>query len=287
MPNLSDHKSKRVSRILLVGDPGAGKTSAYGSLLAHGQRLFVMDFDDGLDPIRQFVAPEHHKNLIFESLVDKVRFSAKTGYPTVKGTPTAFKTFVSLMDRWVDSETGEDYGPPEEWGDNDWLVVDTLTNLGAASMNYTLHKAQRSGESIRKKDWGDAIRRVTGFLDEIRSLPINVILCAHLMRLTPDDNDDDDKRKEGGRQAAASRALPENYMMRYPATLGQKLPPRVGGHFTCVLQVKRVGKGRNARRIIRTTPDDDVDVKVPVPAAKLEAEYEVQDFWKIVEALRG
>src|SRR5690606_9246861 len=111
----SGHKSKKVQRILLVGDPGSGKSSAIGSMLEHGQKLFIADFDDNLDPIRNFVDPKYHDNLHYETLVDRVRFHPETGYPFVPGKPKAFSRFIKLTDRWVDSESGQDFGPPEEW----------------------------------------------------------------------------------------------------------------------------------------------------------------------------
>jgi len=291
MPKGSSHRSKESTRILIVGDPGAGKTCAYGSLLAHGQRLFVCDFDDNLDPIFKLVPKEFHDNLIYETLVDKVRFD-KEGNPTVEGRPTAFAGFVKLVKSWVDSETGEDYGPPESWGPNDWLVIDPLTSFSHAAMWHTLHKAGRLGTSMkggrprRLKDWGVAIDKVEGAIQMLRSLPINMIVTAHLMRLSQDEIEDDEESGGASGKPAAARKLPDNLLMRYPATLGQKLPPRIGGYFSVVLQAKRVGKGQAARRVLATVPDDDVDVKVPVPPKSLPVEVPADSLWTIVEALR-
>lgn len=288
MPKLTEHKSRSANRILLLGDPGAGKTTAVGHLLSHGQRLFVADFDDGLEPIRAFVKPEFHKNLIYETLVDRVRPDETSGFPVTKGNPQAFRRFIKLVHEWKDSDSGESYGKPEDWGENDWLVIDTLSMLGQAAMLYTLNQNNRMGRPIRLKDWGDAIRRVEGVPMLLKSLPINILMTAHLARLTSDGDDDDDEEGQpsGGRKAAGKRKRPSNYDMRYPATLGQKLPPKIGGYFTTILQVKRVGNGINATRVIRTVPDEDVDVKVPLNQGK-QVEVPVTDLFSIIQSIRG
>ena len=117
---------------------------------------------------------------------------------------------------------------------------------------------------------------------QLRSLPINVIMLAHLIRLTPDEpdpeDDDDTKRKK--------RKLPENYMMRYPSTLGQKLPPKIGGYFNTILQTERVGSGPRAARVIKTVPSDDVDVKFPAPVGK-KPEYPIMGLWDIIQTIRS
>lgn len=283
MPNLDTHKSQNVQRILLVGDPGSGKTTAIGHLLEHGQKLFVADFDDGLDPIRHFVPSEFHKNLVYETLVDKVKPDPTTGFPITKGQPTAFRKFIKLMHNWTDSDTGLDYGPPESWGPDCWLVIDTLTSLGKAVMMYTLSQANRLGQSRRKNDWGNAINRVEGTVDALKSLPVNCIMNAHLQRLTPPDNDDEEKKQS----KEISRVLPKNFLMRYPATLGQKLPPQIAGYFNIVIQAQRVGTGRAATRILKTVPDDDVDIKIPLPFGKIkDVELPINKLYHIIETMR-
>lgn len=286
MPKLSEHKSKSRNRILLLGDPGAGKTTAVGHLLNHGQRLFVADFDDGLEPIRAYVKPEFHKNLIYETLVDRVHPDINTGYPVTTGKPHAFRRFIKLTQEWKDTETGESYGKPQDWGDNDWLVVDTLSMLGQAAMLYTLSQNNRMGQKIRLMDWGEAIRRVEGVPMFLKALPINIIMTAHLARLESDHEEDDDDQPQGGRKAGGSRKRPGNYDMRYPATLGRKLPPKIGGYFTTILQAKRVGNGINATRVIRTVPDSDVDVKVPLQQGK-QVEVPIDGLFSIIQAIRG
>lgn len=290
MPNLSSHKSQQYLRILNVGDPGEGKTSIVGKLAEQGERLFFADFDDGLDPLRHFLKPEALENVHYETLQDKVKFDDNG--VGVASPPFAFATFIKLLKNWKDSETGEEFGRPEDWGDRSWLVVDTLTGMGNAVMWYTLHRNNRMGKPKRKKDWGDAIGRLEAFVQEIQPLPVNVIINAHLMRLDPGDEEEEEKpskaEEPGTPQELAKPGIPWHVLMkRYPAALGQKLPAKIGGYFNVLVQTRKVGSGRNVKPVIRTTPDADVDVKVPVPAKQLQAEYGPDEFHRLIQTLRG
>lgn len=280
MPTLDQHHSRERTAVLLLGDPGSGKTTAIGHLLEHGQRLFVADFDDGLDPIRKIIDPKYHPNLIYETLTDPVRINRK-GIPEVRR-PVALKRYQELLKNWVDSETGEDYGPPESWGPNDWLVTDGLTFQGQAAMYFVLAQENRAGHHPRLRDWGLAIRLQEGIIQELRSLPINMLITAHLAELSSDEGEDEGESRPGVPKAASA----VNHK-RYPSALGKKLPPRIGAYFNTVVQTKMVGSGRSMRPVIRTVPDPDVDVKVPLPPKKLPVEVEINElFPKIILAIR-
>lgn len=272
MPNatsyLTNHKA---TRILLVGDPGAGKSTACAhlALSPHIDRIFVLDLDDNWrGPLRQLPS-EALTKIHIETLRDRTVLDAKGRYtPVVRGVPTAFPSLVRLLADWTDSETGQSFGDPSEWSERDALILDGLSGLAVATMTYTMYAASRMGQSRRIKDWGNAIERFEGVVQVLNSgLPCQVIATAHLARLAPEkdtaDDDDEGTPKSDGHTRGGQTA-PENFWMRYPSALGQKLPPRVGGYFEAVVQAKRVGKDLMARRVLKTTPDDDVDVKLPL-----------------------
>lgn len=283
MPRLSDRQPNGGLRVLLLGDPGAGKSSAIGKLAEHEQELFICDFDSNLAPLPKFIAPEALSRIHFETLVDPVEYDGN-GKPIVKGIPPAFSNFVKLTSKWVDSSTGEDYGNPDEWGMGRWFVMDSLTTFGNAAMNYTMFKRKRFGKRRGFAEWGDAIERVEGALQLFAGSSTHLICTAHLARLNMEDvtADADEEGKPIDHPTAAKR-LPPNAAMRYPVALGQKLPPRIGGYFNLVLQAQRIGSGVGARRVLRTVPEEDVDIKVPLPPRTVPPEVPIDQLWSILK----
>ena len=155
-------------------------------------------------------------------------------------------------------------------------------------MNYTMFKNKRMGKGRRKNDWGDAIERVEGSLQIFAGHDVNLICTAHLSRLSMEDMTEtaDENGKSIDKPTAAVR-LPPNAMMRYPVTLGQKFPPRIGGYFNLILQAQRIGSGAGARRVLRTVPEEDVDIKVPLPPRVVPPEVSIDRLWDILKHFTG
>ncbi len=286
MPTLDQYQPTR--RVLIVGDSGSGKTTAIAKLAEAGQELFIADFDNNLNAIPQFVSREALKHIHYETLVDPIVYN-EAGTPTIKSIPKAFSRFTQLAKEWVDSETGESYGKPEEWPDNYWFVLDPLTAFGAAIMYHTQYKRKTLGKQRTFKDWGDAMQRIEGTLDMFKASNVNFICTAHLSRLNMEDvTETMDNQGNVIDNPTAARRLPPNAMMRYPIALGQKLPPKVGGYFNMILQCQRIGAGPAAKRVIRTVPEEDVDVKVPLSKkSKVPAEVPVDQLWSILKHFQG
>lgn len=272
-------------RVLIVGDPGSGKTTAVGKLAEANQELFLADFDHNLHPIPQFVQKEALQRIHFETLIDPVHLN-DVGKPVVSGIPPAFPHFCRLSRSWVDSVSGEDFGAPEKWGPNRWFIIDSLTSLGNAAMMYTLFKNKWMGKHKRFAEWGDAIERVEGSLQAFAGTSVNLICTAHLCRLNMEDvTESADEEGQPIDKPTMAKRLPPNAMMRYPVALGQKLPPRIGGYFNLVLQAQRIGSGIGARRVLRTVPELDVDVKVPLPPKAVPPEVPIDQLWTILQRL--
>ena len=285
MPTLDTHNPGL--RVLIVGDPGSGKTTAIGKLAEAQQELFICDFDNNLNPVAKFVRGDALKNIHYETLVDPIKFNAE-GKPIVNGIPPAFSGFVRQSANWTDSDTGESFGAPDSWRHERWFVVDSLTTLGNAAMNYTLFKRKRFGKRRGFAEWGDAIERVEGTLQLFAGSSVNLICTAHLARLRMEDVTEsaDDDGNPIDKPTAAKR-LPPNANMRYPVALGQALPPRVGGYFNVVLQAQRIGSGPGARRVLRTVPEEDVDIKVPLLPRTVPPEVGIDKLWDILKHFQG
>lgn len=290
MPKLTDSQTRQPARILVVGDPGSGKTGMLAHLLDHDQKLFIADFDDKLTPIRQFVKPEKLGNLVYEKLIDQVRPDKITGYPTTVGKPTAFRRFINLVNNgWIDSGDGTNYGKPESWDDNTWLVIDNLTSLGRAALFYSQDIKGQLGQKTSLPTLGAAIERVEGVPMLLKSYPINTIMLAHLAHQSPGE---ELELPEGESKTQTPAGQPERKLStadfkRYPYTLGRKLPRRIGAYFTAVLQTKTIGSGERAVRVIRTVPDEDVDVQVPTLPKALPAELPLTELYRVITALQA
>lgn len=272
MPSATSYLSAaKATRLLIVGDPGGGKSSTIAHLATSPliDRLFVADLDDNWrGPLRQ-LSPDALAKIHIETLRDPISFdSANKFTPKVSGVPDAFPRLTRLLNEWVDSETGETFGAPETWTPRDAFILDGCTGLAHIAMNYTLYANNRRGKNRRIKDWGNAIERFEGIIQSLNSgLPCHVICTAHLARLSPEldtSDDDDDNPSRTPTHTKGGFTPPENFWMRYPTALGQKLPPRLGGMFEGVIQAKRVGRDLSTKHMLKTTPDADVDVKLPL-----------------------
>jgi len=282
MPTLTKHQKSL--RVLIVGDPGSGKSTAVGKLAEHDQELFICDFDDNLNPLPQFITPKALERIHYETLLDDFKFDQKSGTAAISGIPQAWPRYIKLAEQWVDSETGEDYGKPDEWEDNRWFVEDSLTSKSNAAMNYTLFKHKRAQNEKRIRDWGVAIDRLESSIIAFQSSNVNYICTAHLARLHMEDvTENVDADGDVVSKPTAAKRLPPNAMMRYPVALGQKLPPKIGGYFNLVLQAVRVGSGVGARRILRTVPEEDVDIKVPLPPKTVPTDVPIDQLWTILK----
>jgi len=70
MANISKHKSADYTKLMLVGDSGAGKTSALASLANAGYNLRILDFDDGLSILPEFLNKDAVQRVSYVTLKD-------------------------------------------------------------------------------------------------------------------------------------------------------------------------------------------------------------------------
>lgn len=278
MPNAAEYlEQHKAMRVLIVGDPGHGKSSAIAHLAESDliDRIFYLDIDGNMrGPLNQ-LSKDAKAKFVLERCRDKVKFADdKKWMPVIKGVPNAFPKLVRMINNWSDSISGEVFGAPEKWTERDCLVVDGCSGLARISMYYEMFCAGRMGLRRRMLDWQRAIERFQGVVDSLNNdLPCHVLMTAHLARLSPEtdesDDDEDTSNSTDKKHTRGGYTAPENFWKRYPVALGQKLPPKLGGDFETVLQAKRVGHGDITKYVIKTKPDEDVDIKIPVAQQKI------------------
>src|SRR6266576_3170240 len=126
MTNLLDHHSSSISKILLEGDSGTGKTTALATLVEDGFKLRIWDYDDGLAGLIQQLkirCPDKMGNVEFVTLRDK---HVHNELGSLVPNPTASVEGARLTDKWVDGSS------PSDWGSDYIAVYDSLTHWSEA-----------------------------------------------------------------------------------------------------------------------------------------------------------
>ena len=198
MTALSDLKSAPIYKGLHVGYPGAGKTGCLASVINTGRyKLRVLDFDGKYDPLRTYIKPEFHPLIDIVTLRD-IRFLGAKRMET-QGRPQAFARAIDLLKHWKYKNadgTETDLGKPAEWGGDTIVMVDSLTNMGRAVMNWTLFCQDRVAKGPRRSDWGIAQDSQEALVQEVMSrerIGCHVVLTAHLKLIGPPEESEDDE----------------------------------------------------------------------------------------------
>lgn len=263
-------------RILLVGDSGAGKTSAVLQLAEAGHRLAVADFDLGVEALLPHLSPAARARIHPLALADELEFTGATLEPRLKRGGSAVEKFIKALADWPG------VGAPTP---NVWLVIDPLSMLGTSLLTH-LHQWADTGRknpiALSQAEWQAAISRLSALFVSIRERWPRSITITHTTRLTPAE----EAREVVVAGMASGPKKPQygEWGKRYPMCLGQKLPPRFGGYFTAVLAAELQ---RNGECRIYTRPLPDLDVKVPAPPGVLRDYYRNVDFPELVAQLEN
>lgn len=249
MPSLAKHQSNEYTKLLIEGDSGSGKTGSLASLVKAGYKLRILDFDNGLEPLKQFIlkeCPENINNVEFVSLRDK-RKAGPEGPMVTK--PEAFIRALKLLDHWKyknEDGTETDFGVPAEWGPDCILVIDSLTFMSDAAFDFREPLAPRSRDGKYDnravyKDAQDAVEGVLALLTS-ESFRTNVIVISHVKYV-----DNPDGTRKG-----------------YPTAVGSALSPVIPRYFNSVALCQTSAGGK---RTIQTTATAMIDLKNPKPFA--------------------
>lgn len=262
-------------RALLVGYPGAGKTGALACLIDAGFKMRFLDFDGNLEPLLLHADASKLDNLDVLHFEDRMRIGSAFHEPV--GIPTAFSDALKAMDHWKykDGEGNEvDLGKSDEWGPDTIVVLDSLTAMGEASMKRAMKLSNKTPMNNTDRVWGLAMGEQAEFIKRLTrtSNRFHVIVLAHLKMIGPKDiRHGDSSLTQKIKEETGS--LIETRL--FPSALGWQLPQQIGGEFPTLLEVTASVKAGHVKRVIRTVPRPELDVKLP---AILEAkELDIKD----------
>lgn len=245
MPILTAPTPASLTKVILIGDSGSGKTGALVSLARAGYNLRILDLDNkvstGILPRLLRKEPESLARIGYISLRDKFKSSAVG--PVPDGVPKAFMDAMKFMDKWDDGTK------PEAWGPQYVFVLDTLTFLGMAAYDWA--KAMNPGAKEPRTWYWTAQQMIEDFLAQLThaSFNTNVVVNSHITWVTRKD-----ETTKG-----------------YPAGIGTALSPKIGAYFENLGLVEALG---GKTRQIRFVPTAMVDAKTPLlelpPAMPIE-----------------
>lgn len=275
MPTIDQHQSAETTKLLFLGDSGTGKTGALASLAAEGYNLRIIDVDNGIDILKGYLTdsrseyvkknPKCRENLRFETLTERMKLVNGQMYPT---TARVWPSMVELLSNWIDSADGTVLGPITTWTPKDVLVIDSLSMLSSAAMNFHLGINGQLGKDRTQNEWrrdiGQAQEKLRTLLATLydKNVKCNVIVTAHI-KFTDAVGHSVAEAKESGGQVKG-----------YPSSIGAALAPQIPRYFNSMLVANVVGSGSATKHRIYTRSQVINSYTV---AAKTSAPLSVKD----------
>lgn len=255
MPDLADHPSSRITKLLVMGDPGSGKTGALASLAHAGYNLRIVDLDNGLDVLKNVLMDpkspydkEAYKRVKYVTITEKaLKISARGGMEIPAGA-TVWNRLSQTLNNF------EGLGPISKWTERDVLILDSMTLAGIAAFNFA-KTTNLPAPGQKSVDSRMTYFHAQSYLEYLMQclyaddVGCNIIVNSHITFIG-DENE---------------------VLHGYPTTIGRALSGKIGRYFNSVLHMKT--EGRNHR--LYTVP---LAVKVEL---KSSAPLRVKDSYDI------
>ena len=282
MPTLSSHQSNTTVKLLLIGDSSAGKTGALASLAMAGLKLRILDFDNGLDILKNYLTdpaspyykanPQAANEVRFVTLVDPTK---NLNGQLVHAKAEAWPKAMNLLAKWKDQD--EDLGPLTSWGEDCVLVIDSLTMLTKAALNYHLFlnsalqvkRTQNEG----RRDVGAAQNMIRDLLSMLYDpgVKCNVVVTSHITMVS-----------DAGGAPKVEEGKFDSIPTGYPSAIGRALSPHIPRWFNSMLVIRTVGAGPGAKHKIFTSSQN---LGSQIVAAKTSAPLRVKPEYGIENGL--
>ena len=252
MPQASKHQSRKITKLLNMGDAGAGKTGALACLAQAGQRLIICDFDNGIDILVGLLGTDKASldRIYYETFTDALKMGPENMIVT-DGKPVAFSNALRGLTKWefpIEPGSTEKYnlGNSGSWGPDTTIVIDSLGFASDAALRLVRQDNMHQFDKfISQPDYGQAMTKIENMLQLLYSdsIKCNVIINTHITYLED---------------------VLKGTLKGLPRALGSKLPPKVGGYFNSIVRTMTEGQGKSQKRVIKTASDIGVELKLPV-----------------------
>ena len=263
---------KRPIKMLLVGDSKAGKTGALASLLLAGYNIRVIDLDNGADVLMGVGAVKAARTDYSEgpsSWRYKLRNGASLDVQTCTDGSLRVKRNTIVAGRNIEGfalvpdgtawdkalaqfHLWPEFGPVETWGSDTVLVIDSLSFLGQAALNWVMKLNGRLGAKPFDTDYGDAQALITHLDYRGGNLFKESADRPNRPAPKPDHND----------LSIVEKA--------YPMTLGKAMNNTVGRYFNTLFLVKTIGSGASTKRVICTSNTNAGTAQIDLASIDLE-----------------
>lgn len=245
MPKFSD--AKLPPRILICGEPAAGKTGSLAQLANAGYRLMIHDFDQNTRVIGSYLKPDAADVYVSTYTAAKITNTNLFAGTGVAGTQALneLRRFTKMLEHWKVPD-GEDLGPSTSWTSKDVVVIDSGTFLGellllAAKEDPETKRDDRSLYNVAGRYYGAILDHLTG-----AKVGASVIVLTHLMQT----GDKDEQGKITGRQRDI------------PVGVGEKFSKKMQTYFSDIwhLEVDRAGG-----RVFKTAATSSASLRTSAP----------------------
>lgn len=266
-------------KMINMGDSSAGKTGALISLARAGYKLRIIDLDNGMEVIKDVVTSaselkDTRLNIRWKTITEPMMIIGGNFRPK---SATVWNRAVEMLSNWKGDKTfapdgtvidaPDVLGPVEKWHADSVLVIDTLSTLGTAAMNFYLMGNGSLGEKRTSFQAMRDIGAAQEMLDKVfqftfdDGLKCNVIFNAHTLT----------------GQMDGSNIPPDYEGIKYvfPAAIGRAISigkTSMSRYFNHVLYTVREG---NESRIY-TKDRPGVQIKTGAPT-KVQSSYSAKD----------
>ena len=215
-------------RVLIYGEPAAGKTGALAQLANAGYRLLIHDCDQNARVIGTYLKPDAAPVYITTYTVAKMTatnlFAGKQG-EAAQAALKEMRRFCSMLQHWKTDD--EDLGPSSKLTPRDVIVVDSGTFLG--ELLFMAAKADPEANKHAPTQYRIGGEYYSAILDYLcgDKVGASVLLLTHIMQTGEKDAD--------GKFIGKPRDI--------PVALGDKMSKRMPTYFSDIwrLEVDRGG----------------------------------------------